>query len=282
MINSRRVGILFLPLLIPLFILAGNKEKYKTVLVYSCNFETQSDLEDWVMEGPGVAEIQDGKLIIYPRYYDAVVDYLKRNNKVFDGLGVNFYEAVEAAMRKDLGEEGVKKYYNNGEFSGGHIVYWNKFVTPNNYILECDFQSLSEHALHMVMFSVTGMEGEDVFADHLKKRNGVAAQYTQSDLYSYRISFFAPGRDTSNMRKTPGKRQTIKGPDYTIDDKTKVHHLKIVKYNNTIEWYINGKLSFHFKDDLEDGPLAGGQTALRLMVPAKGLYDNYKIYEIVE
>lgn len=276
-----KLNTLLLLLILPLFIVAQNKKSYNTELVYSCNFDNESALEDWVMEGPGVAEIQDGKLLIYPKYYHAAVDYLKRNNEVFDGLGVNFYEGVEAAMRKDLGK-GVEAYYNNGNFSGGHIVYWNKFVTPDNYILECDFQSLSEHALHMIMFSVTGMEGEDVFADHLKKRNGVAAHYTQSDLYSYRISFFAPGRDSSNMRKTPDKRQTIKGPDYTLDDKTKVHRLKIIKYKDTIEWYIDDKLSFHFKDDLEDGALGGGQTALRLMVPAKGLYDNYKIYEIVD
>ncbi|WP_430812250.1 MULTISPECIES: hypothetical protein [unclassified Carboxylicivirga] len=60
------------------------------------------------------------------------------------------------------------------------------------------------------------------------------------------------------------------------------HHLKVVKYKNTIEWYIDGKLSFEFVDDMEDAYLKGGQTAIRLMVPAKGLYDNYAIYEVLD
>ncbi len=84
------------------------------------------------------------------------------------------------------------------------------------------------------------------------------------------------------MRKSPGKRLTIKGEDFTLNNKDEPHHLKIVKYNDSIEWYIDGKLSFHFKDDLEDGSLKGGHSAIRLMAPAKGLYDNYKIHEILE
>jgi hypothetical protein len=132
------------------------------------------------------------------------------------------------------------------------------------------------------MFSCSGKEGQDVFDASLKKRWGLAAQYTKSDLYNYRISFFAPGRGTSNMRKCPGRHLTIKGEDYTLADAKAVHRLKIVKYKDTIEWYINDQLSFRYVDKTEDDYLKGGQAAIRLMVPAKGLYDNYRIYEIID
>lgn len=259
----------------------NHPKKYKTRLVYSCDFNQASDLEDWTMEGPGIAEISEGKLLIHSKYFKDVEEYYTKNGGSFSGNGGVFYKAVEPAMRKDIGDN-VCDYYVDGVFRGGHLVYWNKFKTPDNYIIECDFQSLSESALHMLMFSCTGDKGQDVLDSLLKKRFGVAAQYTKGDLYNYRISFFAPGRGTTNMRKCPGRKLTIKGDDLTLKNKMGEHHLKIVKYKDTIEWYINGELSFRYVDDMKDGYLKGGQTAIRLMVPAKGLYDNYNIYEIIE
>ncbi|MDO5980035.1 DUF1961 family protein [Flavivirga spongiicola] len=254
-------------------------KEHQTKLIYSCNFNAPSDLSNWVMEGPGIATIQDGKLLLHSKYYDVTSAYYTQNGGHFSGLGANFYEAVEPAMKKDLGSE-IEKYYVDGVFRGGHLVYWNKFKTPENYIIECEFQSLSENALHMLMFSCTGNQGQDVFDNALKKRFGVAAQYTKSDLHNYRISFFAPGRGTTNMRKCPGRILTIKGEDLTLKDLQGKHHLKIIKYKNTVEWYINNTLSFRYQDTNKH--LKGGQTAIRLMVPAKGLYDNYNIYEIID
>ncbi len=168
-------------------------QNYTTKRVYSCDFSSADDLKDWVMEGPGVASLQDGQLLLHSKYYEVANAWFEENGQPFSGLGENYYDDVEAAMRNDIGES-VRDYYAGGIFRGGHLVFWNKFKTPDNYIIECDFQSLSENALHMLMFSCTGNEGQDVFDEDLKKRWGVAAQYTKSDLYNYRISFFAPGR----------------------------------------------------------------------------------------
>lgn len=254
--------------------------QYKTKLVYNCDFSSPEALNDWVMEGPGVAKIENCQLLLHSKYYDAVKNFYEENGGHFTGGEGGFYQIAEEAMRKDIGDK-VNDYYVDGVFRGGHLVYWNRFKTPENYIIECDFQSLSESALHMLMFSCTGDKGQSVFDPELKKRTGVAAQYTKGDLYNYRISFFAPGRGTSNMRKCPGRRLTIKGDDLTLKNKMAKHHLKIVKYKDTVEWFINGELSFRYIDDMKDGYLKGGQTAIRLMVPAKGLYDNYRIYEIL-
>lgn len=274
----------FILLLVTLFwsfsIFSQEEKHIKSQLVYSNDFSNEALLQDWVMEGPGVAKIENGKLLLYSKYFDIANKHLSKNQEVFTGVKGEFYSVVEEAMRKELGDS-VQAYFVNGTFRGGHLVFWNKFKTPDNYILECDFQSLSESALHMLMFSCSGENGEDVFAKNLKKRFGVAAQYTKSDLYNYRISFFAPGRGTTNMRKCPGRILTVKGEDYTLENKMDKHQLRIVKNRNTVSWYIDGKLSFEFKDD-STTYLKGGQTAIRLMVPAKGLYDNYRIYEILD
>lgn len=279
-IKSRLKTLIF-GLLFSGFLFAQAIDEYKAKLVYSCEFDSEDDLDDWVMEGPGIAEIVDGKLLLCSQYYEAAKNYLEKNNLIFDGFDTGFYGAVQEEMQSGLGDE-IECYFHDGDFRGGDIVFWNRFVTSENYVIEFDFQSLSKHALHMLMFSVSGMAGEDVFADNLKKRYGLAAHYTQSDLRSYRISFFAPGRETSNMRKSPGKIQTIKGTDYTLNNPGGVNRLKVVKYNNSIKWYINNQLSFSYSDELEDGVLGEGHTAIRLMVPAKGLYDNFKIYDIIK
>lgn len=255
--------------------------QHKTKLVYSCDFSSNTDLLDWKMEGPGIAKIEKGKLILRSKYYDAAQKFYKKNGSNFSGKGEAYYKPVEKAMRNDLGDE-INDYYNEGIFRGGHLVFWNKFKTPDNYIIEFDFQSLSPNALHMIMFSCTGNVGQDVFDKSLKKRCGVAAQYTKSDLHNYRISFFAPGRGTANMRKCPGRILAATGDDFTLINPTGEHHLKIVKHKDVVEWYINGELSFKFKDNLGNGYLNGGQTAIRVMVPAKATYDNYRIYEILD
>ena len=254
--------------------------QYKTKLIYSCDFSSSTDLDDWKMEGPGIAKIENGKLLLHSKYYETAQTYYKQNGGNFSGKGEAYYKPVEAAMKVDLGDE-IDNYYFENVFRGGHLVFWNTFITPENYIIECDFQSTSPNALHMLMFSCTGDQGQGVFDTSLKKRNGVAAQYTKSDLHNYRISFFSPGRGTANMRKCPGRILTTKGEDFTLAAPTAEHHLKIVKLKDTVEWYINGELSFRFVDNLGESYLKGGQTAIRVMVPAKGLYDNYKIYEIL-
>jgi len=84
------------------------------------------------------------------------------------------------------------------------------------------------------------------------------------------------------MRKCPGRRLVAKGKDYSIQDLTGKHHIKVVKWKDQIEFRIDDKLVFQYKDLETDAPLSAGQTAIRLMVPARGFYDNYQIFELKE
>ncbi|VGO18186.1 DUF1961 family protein [Pontiella sulfatireligans] len=90
-------------------------------------------------------------------------------------------------MLKDVGKDRIKNSYMSGKFQNAHFVCWNKNPTPENYILECDFRSVSEYSLHMIMFSHLGLNGESVFDPSLKPRSGIAGQYTKGDMVGYRI-----------------------------------------------------------------------------------------------
>ncbi|MFB9058101.1 DUF1961 family protein [Mariniflexile ostreae] len=246
-------------------------------LVYQNSFDNPLALDDWIMEGPGIAKIENGKLLLHSTYSKSTQEYLSQN-QIKENNGMGYYDFVESQMQKDL-DHNSEDYKIEENFAGGHIVFWNKNKTPDNYILEFDFQTLSEYALHMIMFDHLGIKGESVFDPKLKLRNGLAAQYTKSDLVGSRISFFAPDRKTTNLRKSPEKKILTTGFDYTIDNKNKVHHLKLIKKDNTITWQIDGKTAFIYTEHNPKDVLSGGYFAIRLMVPAAGLYDNIKIYK---
>ncbi|VGO18165.1 DUF1961 family protein [Pontiella sulfatireligans] len=247
----------------------------KPKLIYSNSFDDATALEDWIMEGPGHASVQDGKLLLHSRY-------AKQTQKFRDegGSETAARDFVEELMRNDVGEEGVKALTVDGKFQNAHFVLWNKNPAPENYIFECDFQSLNTYPLHMIMFSHLGLGGESVFDPGLKPRNGIAGRYTKGDLVGYRISYFHPQRETSNLRKSPEKKILITGGDGTDENPDRVHKLRITKIGNKVEWTINGKKSFTYIEENPEKVLGGGYFAIRLMNPAMGLYDNVKIYAL--
>ena len=254
----------------------------KKQLVYQCDFENKTSLDDWVMEGPGIARIKKGRLELYSSYHKRVNRKMRKGELVFEEGTDKWYQYYVDGLAQKAEAELYPIYKKGNMFRGGHLVYWNKTITPENYTIEFDFQSPVPYPLHMIMFSASGNQGEDVFDPSLKARCGVAAQYTKGDIYNYRISFLAPKRGTANLRKCPGRRLVTKGEDFSIENLTGKHHMKVIKWQDQIEFRIDDKLVFQYKDTENDAPLGAGQTAIRLMVPARGYYDNYQIFELKE
>ncbi|MDE5421266.1 YesU family protein [Ancylomarina sp. DW003] len=249
-------------------------------LVYRCDFNNKASLEDWVMEGPGIAKIRKGRLELYSRYHKKVNRKMRKGELVFEEGTDKWYQYYVDGLASKAEPELYPTYKTGKTFRGGHLVYWNKTITPKNYVIEFDFQSLVPYPLHMILFSATGQQGEHVFDPSLNARCGVAAQYTKGDIYNYRISFLAPKPGTANLRKCPGRRLVTKGEDFSIQNLRGKHHIKVIKWQDQIEFRIDNKLVFQYKDVENDAPLGAGQTAIRLMVPARGFYDNYQIYEL--
>lgn len=249
-------------------------EGVKKELIYSCDFSKEKDLSDWVVEGPGSAKIAGGKLIIWPNYQPQLLK-LWKEKKIFQDETVDYYDELEVLMRKDYGEKIKQFYLEDKGLRGGHILFWNKFKTPENFIIEYDFKSLSPLQLHMVTFCAMGVNGEDIFDEKLKPRNGVAAQYMYGDIANYRISYFAGKRGTTNMRKAPGRNLVADGKDYAALEPDKKHRIKVVKWQDTFYFYIDQREVFKY---IDNEPFGGGFWGIRLMATAKGEYDNFKVY----
>ncbi|HNX52809.1 MAG TPA: DUF1961 family protein [Pontiellaceae bacterium] len=252
--------------------------------VYKCSFDTPDVLNDWVMEGPGVAEVKDGRLLIYSKWQPEL-EKIKDRVPLLDPGGDKYFPFIEQWV-KEREPEMLPKYMSaatasgkkSGDFAGGHIQYWNKHSHPANFLIRIKFQAASPWPLHMMTFCARGLHGESIFDPGLAPRYGLAAQYMFGDFSNYRISYWSGTRGTCNMRRAPGRKLTatdsVDLPAYAMERPVQ---LEIIRWNGRVVFTCDGKKLVDWTDD---EPLGDGFFSLRLMAAAKGWYDDYEVYEL--
>jgi len=249
-------------------------------LVYRNTFDGPDALRDWHMEGPGVAEIDDGRLFIHSKWTDELEALDGQIDLLQDG-GAKYYPFIEQWV-KEHEPEALAKYvlyfHKPGQFSGGHIQFWNRHAHPENFVIRLKFQAANPYPLHMVTFCGRGVNGEDILDPKLRPRFGLAAQYMFGDIRNCRISYWSGKRGTSNMRRAPGRKLTSeeKGdiPAYAVDREV---NLEITRWKGRVVFKVDGKVLVDWTDD---EPFGDGFFSLRLMAAAKGWYDDYEVYEL--
>lgn len=265
-------------LLTPLFVSAVSAASLE--LVYQNSFESQEALGDWVMEGPGVAEVVDGRLLIHSKWADDLATLHGELDLLKDG-GEKYYPYIEQWVKeRERGnlEKYVLKEWKPGKFAGGHIQYWNKIAHPENFIIRVKFQAANPYPLHMVTFCGRGVNGEDVLDPKLAPRFGLAAQYMYGDIQNYRISYWAGSRGTSNMRRAPGRQlATSEKGDVSRLALDREVQLEVIRWDGRVVFKVDGEALVDWTDD---EPFGDGFFALRLMAAAKGWYDDYEVYAL--
>ena len=169
----------------------------------------------------------------------------------------------------------------------GHVVFWCPTVTADNYLAEWEVQPLDPVGLCIVFFSARGVGGEDIFDEHLAKRDGVFTQYTRGDTNSYHISYYAntppdPGRITSNLRKNSGFRLVSNGPPGIMPGSQLVHHVRLMKDGPRIVLTVDHRVIIDCIDDGQSaGPVLGaGRIGLRQMQWMNARYRNFRIHQL--
>lgn len=251
-------------------------------VVASYTFDKESELSDWLMEGDGKAYISGGKLILEPEFYP-LLDSLMQCGKVsLENNQKEYFPYLYPAMKAKHGEKEIENYFYIEDgvktFRGGHFNYWNKrFRTPDNFAIEFDFRALSPAPLHMLMFCAAGLNGESVFDSRLPKRYGKAVEI-MFGLSMYRVSYVHTLRGTANLRRAPGRVLAVKGPDLVSKDLTRSHRCRVERNRGVVKYIVDGQEIFSYHDEK---PLKGRDWGFRLMVCAKGEYDNITVKEIV-
>jgi len=269
-------------LLLPIVSIACFCRAEPPTLAYKNSFDTPTALNDWSMEGPGVAQVQDGRLLIYSKW-QSELEKIDGQVPLIEPGGEKYYPFIKQWVQ-EREPENLSKYvldfHKPGQFAGGHIQFWNKQAHSENFIIRLKFQAASPFPLHMVTFCGRGVTGEDVLDPKLNPRFGLAAQYMFGDIQNYRISYWSGTRGTSNMRRAPGRKLTAeeKGDVPAVALEREVQ-LEIVRWNGRVVFKADGETLVDWTDD---EPFGDGFFSLRLMAAAKGWYDDYEVYELHE
>ena len=257
---------------------SGHREN--TLVTY--DFSDPAQLADWSFDGDGKAYIENGKLILEPVFYP-LMDSLMREGKVSLRNDQNeYFPYLYPAMKAYHGEEEIENYFyiekGKKTFRGGHFNWWNtKYETPENFAIEFDFKPLSPAPLHMLMFCASGLNGEDVMDPSLPERYGKAVEI-MFDMAMYRVSYMANERGTANLRKAPGRILATMGSDPVSEARDIFHHCRVERVEGTVKYIVDGQEVFSWTDS---EPLKGSNWGFRLMVCAKGEYDNITVKEIL-
>ncbi len=232
------------------------------------------------MEGPGVAQIDKGRLLLYSKWLPEL-EALGEGVNLLEPGGNHYYRYLEQWV-KEREPENLEKYLMNpanpSSFKGGHLQLWNKELHPENFLIRITFQAANPNPLHMVSFSARGVGGESIFDPDLAPRFGLGGQYMSGDIANYRISYWSGPRGSSHMRRAPGRQlmsqQLGDIPREALDREVQ---LEIYGWQGRIVFKCDGEPLIDWTDD---EPLADGYFSIRLMATAKGWYDDYEVYRL--
>ncbi len=169
----------------------------------------------------------------------------------------------------------------------GHHVFWCPQEFPENFIAEWEVQNLhTKVGLCIVFFAATGLNGEDIFAASLPKRDGTFKQYTNGAINNYHISYYAnskdhPGRETTHLRKNKGFHLVQeKEPGIPLRSQA-IHKIQLVKFEGRLQLFIDGRKAIDWVDDGQKlgKILQGGKIGFRQMKWTQFNYRNFNVWE---
>ena len=191
---------------------------------------------------------------------------------------------MEGAGQVEFSNGWMKMFSPNEK---GHHGFWCRQEFPENFIAEWEVQNLHTKAgLCIVFFAATGLNGEDICAAALPKRDGTFRQYTNGAINNYHISYYAnskdhPGRETAHLRKNKGFHLVQeKEPGIPLHSND-VHKIQLVKFEGRILLYIDSRKVIDWLDNGRQfgNILKGGRIGFRQMKWTQFAYRNFNVWE---
>lgn len=257
-------------------------QKQQAFLSY--DFSSQDQLSDWVVEGPGMAKVVNGTLVLEPEFHSVLRERIDAGELSLENDQAEYQQWLRPAMEAKYGKEIVDERYvdrRDGRkpvFRGGHFNIWCKQPVYGDFAIEFDVTSLSPAPLHMVMLCAEGLNGESIFDASMPKRVGLASEIMYGPMQQYRISYFSGERGTVNMRRAPGRNMVASAKD-PLQAQDVAYHCRVERKAGSIRYLVDGEEVFTFTDE---SPLDGGYWGFRIMACGKGEYDNIVVHKLDE
>lgn len=173
-----------------------------------------------------------------------------------------------------------------------HWLLWCPVEMPDQVMIEWDFYPLKEPGLCMIFFAAKGRNSEDLFDESLPRRTGYYPQYHSGAINALHLSYFRHKHPderafrTCNLRKSHGFHLVTYAADPLppVEDTISPYHMKLIKYNQYVQFYINELLILNWVDDgASYGPvLQGGRIGFRQMAPMVAAYANLSVKHAVK
>lgn len=202
---------------------------------------------------------------------------------VMEGSAQVYFENGRMRMKNSLSSELGQK---------ANFVYWCPENFPDDVIIEWKFRPVEEPGLAILFFSASGVGGEDIFDEKLQKRDGQYNLYHSGDINAYHVSYFRRMWEderafhTCNLRKSKGFYLVAQGGDPIpdADECRDFYNMRVVKYKNTVAFYIDDLEIFNWQDDGKTygKVLSGGKIGFRQMAPLIGEYSDLRVFKAEE
>lgn len=171
-----------------------------------------------------------------------------------------------------------------------NYVYWCPEIFPPDIEISWNFYPMSDSGLCMMFFAASGLYGLDLFDSELNSRDGKYDCYFDGAINAFHASYFRrKARSerafrTCNLRKSKGFYLVAQGADPIpeLADCMTPYRIKIVKYKNSVRFYINDLEIYQYVDDGQSygSLLQGGRIGFRQMSPMVAEYSNLCVYAI--
>jgi hypothetical protein len=143
-------------------------------LLYASNFHDASELNNWIMDGSGKAELLNGALSLQSQqheYAQALIGkkLISGHNRARE-FGSYLKDIHHLHYQAPVHEFMVMDRQRKVEvYRGGHFNYWLNRKFPDGVLISYDFKASVPQALHMIIFGALGLNGESIFDPKLKK-----------------------------------------------------------------------------------------------------------------
>lgn len=196
----------------------------------------------------------------------------------------------DGAVSFPMGRMRLEALRDPEEGQKANLVFWFPENFPDNIAIEWDFYPIREPGLCIIFFSALGKKGEDIFDETLNKRTGEYQMYFDGDINTYHLSYFRRRYEeerqfhTCNLRKSHGHHLVAQGADPipSVIESKSPYHIKLIKYEDEITFYINDLCVLQWSDDGKTygKVLEGGRIGFRQMAPLIAEYSNFKVSEV--
>lgn len=201
---------------------------------------------------------------------------------------------VEGEAITEFTEEGILlKNKLDPDLCGdsAHWVFWCPEDFDDKIIIEWDFMPKSDEGLCMLFFAAKGKNGEQIFSKSLPERHGVYPEYHSGAINALHISYYRRKYssermfNTCNLRKSCGFNlvKMAADPIPSVENVIKPYHMRLIKYKEIVQFYINDLLVLDWEDDGQEfgNILEDGKIGFRQMAPMEAIYSNLAVYEAI-